>query len=147
MQSSFKDVASMVEQKDKGRNQRRWKRFTLKNGALAVVQKPSLLKLGKPTYVKLGPIKDIGMKGLAVQYVENKNLLHKVTQLSIMVPGEGMMVENIPFKTVRDYEVAELPNAKKIRNLCVAFNQLLPVQKVQLERFIDEYATELNSEN
>ena len=110
-----------------------------------MVSKPSLLKMGKPAYVKLGPIKDIGMKGLAVQYVESKNLLRKVTQLSIMVPGEGMMVENIPFKTVRDFEVAELPNQKKIRNLCVAFNQLLPMQKVQLERFIDEYASEIDA--
>ncbi|MDY6824859.1 MAG: hypothetical protein SWH68_13840 [Thermodesulfobacteriota bacterium] len=133
----------MGEEKENRTNQRRWKRFTLKNGALAMVSKPSLLKMGKPAYVKLGPIKDIGMKGLAVQYLESKNLLRKVTHLSIMVPGDGMVVENIPFTTVRDFEVAELPNTKKIRNLCVTFNQLLPVQKVQLERFIDEYANEL----
>ncbi|MDY6905902.1 MAG: hypothetical protein SWH61_14595 [Thermodesulfobacteriota bacterium] len=135
----------MGQEKSKRENQRQWKRFTLKNGAVAMVQKPSLLKFGKSSYVKLGPIKDIGMKGLAVQYVESKNLLRKVKELSIMVPGEGMVVENIPFKTVRDFEVAELPNSKKIRNLCVAFSQLRPVQKVQLERFIDEHADEINS--
>jgi len=124
-------------------NKRMWKRFTLKDGALALAVKPSLLRFGKPVHVKLGPIKDIGMKGLAVQYVEKKNLLKNVHELSIMVPGEGIKVERIPFQVVMDFEVGQLSSNKKIRTLCVCFKQLKPMQKVKLERFIEDYALEM----
>lgn len=127
----------MLAKKENKRNQRRWKRFTVANGAVVIVSRPSFLKLGKPVQVKLGPIKDIGMKGLAVQYVESKKNLDGIKTLSIMVPGKGMVVEDISFKTVADFEVAQLPNNKAIRTLCVSFDKLLPMQKIKLERFLD----------
>ncbi|MFZ5563212.1 MAG: hypothetical protein ACOZBW_04115 [Thermodesulfobacteriota bacterium] len=133
----------MAKKPERTENKRRWKRFALRDGALALAVKPSFLRLGKPVHVKLGPIKDIGMKGLAVQYVEKKNLLNNVKELSIMIPGEGIKVERIPFETVMDFEVGQLSGSKRIRTLCVSFNQMNPMQKLQLERFIDEYAIDL----
>ena len=133
----------MAKKSERTENKRRWKRFALKDGALALAVKPSFWRLGRPVHVKLGPIKDIGMKGLAVQYVEKKNLLSNVKELSIMVPGHGIKVERIPFQTVMDFEVGHLSGAKRIRTLCVSFNQLNPIQKLALERFIDEYAVDL----
>lgn len=133
----------MAKKPERTENKRRWKRFALKDGALALALKPSFLRLGKPVHVKLGPIKDIGMKGLAVQYVEKKNILHNVKELSIMVPGQGIKVERLSFETVMDFEVGQLSGSKKIRTLCVSFNQMNPMQKLQLERFIDEYAVDL----
>jgi len=125
---------------ESGRNKRRWKRFQVPNGAVVTISRPSLLKLGKSVQVTLGPIKDIGMKGLAVQYVETKKLLDNVKSMSIMVPGKGVVVENLRFRTVADFEVAHLSNSKSIRTLCVSFDKLMPMQKVKLERFIDDCA-------
>jgi len=123
--------------------QRSWKRYVVKGGAMVMIAKPSLLKLGKPVVVKLGPVKDIGMRGLAVQYVDQKNLLRNVKALSIAMPDGRVVVDGIQFETVKDFEVAELPDARKIRTLCVHFTGLLPMQKVRLERFIEDYASEL----
>ncbi len=124
-------------------NKRQWKRYTVKHGAMALAVKPPSLLKKKPVHVRLGPIKDIGMKGLAVQYVDSKNILKKVDKLCIMVPGKGVIVENIPFSVVKDFNVAELPDCKKIKTLCVAFQNMSPVQKVQLENFINEYGDQL----
>jgi hypothetical protein len=108
-----------------------------------MIYKPSLLKLGKPALVKLGPIKDIGMKGLAVQYMDQKNLLRNVEELAIALPDGTIAVDKLKFTPVMDFEVAQLPNTRSIRTLCVSFPGLLPLQKIQLERFIDEHGLEM----
>lgn len=126
-----------------GSSKRRWKRYELNCGAIVMIPRSSRLKLGKPAMVKLGPIKDIGMRGLAVQYVDQKNILRNVHELSIALPDGRIVVDRIQFRPVTDFEVAMLPDARKIRTLCVYFNHLLPLQKIQLERFIDEYASEV----
>ena len=128
----------------KSRERRRWKRF-LVDGAYVMVSRPSLLGIRKPSYITLGPIKNIGMKGLAMHYVEKNNkILKKVDTLSIMFPGEGIIVDKIPFKIVQDFEIADLPGLNgKVRNLCVAFKKVLPMQKAQLERFISQHGNEL----
>lgn len=126
---------------------RRWKRFGV-HGAFVMVPKPSLMRLGKPVFVKLGPIKNIGMKGLAMHYVEkNEKLLRRATSLSIAFPGDGIIVDRIPFTVVNDFEVTRLPGVSKtsenVRHLCVYFQRLLPMQKVQLEHFINEYGADI----
>jgi hypothetical protein len=127
------------------RGKRLWKRYALKCGAVVMIYRPSLFKLGKPVMVKLGPIKDISMRGLAVQYVDHKNLLRDVEELSIALPDGRVVVEKLRFRPVVDFEVVELPKTGKIRNLCVNFTNILPMQKIQLERFINEYACEINT--
>jgi hypothetical protein len=128
----------------KTRERRRWKRF-LVDGAYVLVSKPSLFGFGKSSYLTLGPIKNIGMKGLAMHYVEKNNkILRKVDTLSIMFPGEGIIVDKIPFQIVQDFEIADLPGLNgKVRNLCIAFKKVLPMQKAQLERFISQHGNEL----
>lgn len=133
----------MARKSDSGASKRRWKRYQVKNGAFVMIYKPSLLKLGKPAPVKLGPIKDIGMKGLAVQYMDQKNLLRNVEELAIALPDGTIAVDKLKFTPVTDFEVAQMPNARSIRTLCVSFSGLLPLQKIQLERFIDEYGLEM----
>ncbi len=126
------------------RERRRWKRF-LVDGAYVLVMKPSLLGIRKPAYITLGPIKNIGMRGLAMHYVEKNNkILSKVDVLSIMFPGEGIIVDKIPFHIVQDFEIPDIPGLDgRIRNLCVAFKKILPMQKAQLERFISQHGNEL----
>jgi len=143
MQSKEEPGEIIVDGK-KTRERRRWKRF-LVDGAYVLVTKPSFFGIRKPAYITLGPIKNIGMKGLAMHYVEKNNkILKKVDTLSIMFPGEGIIVDKIPFKIVQDFEIADLPGLNgKVRNLCVAFKKVLPMQKAQLERFISHHGNEL----
>ncbi len=102
------------------------------------------VRLGKYGKVKLGPIKDIGMKGLAVQYVSDREVEDKSHLLSVMMPEEEDAVEDIKYTKVKDFEVARLPNSSKsIRTLCVCFKKLLPIQKARLEYFIEQYGVEL----
>ncbi|MFZ5563035.1 MAG: hypothetical protein ACOZBW_03230 [Thermodesulfobacteriota bacterium] len=133
-----------IQQTDpQGRNRRRWKRFTVE-GAVVMVPQTSLWGLGKTSYVTLGPIKNIGMKGLAVHYSgKGEKLLAKADTLSVMFPGEGIIVDKIPFRVVSNFKIADLPGDKEVRSLCVAFDRLLPMQKLQMELFIDAYGNEL----
>ena len=126
------------------RERRRWKRF-LVDGAYVLVTKPSLLGIRRPAYITLGPVKNIGMRGLAMHYVEKNNkILKKVDTLSIMFPGEGIIVDKIPFQIVQDFEIPDIPGLNgRVRNLCVAFKKVLPMQKAQLERFISQHGNEL----
>ncbi|ABW65964.1 hypothetical protein [Desulfosudis oleivorans] len=126
-----------------GRDRRRWKRFTIE-GAIVMIPQTAFWRMGKTSYIKLGPVKNISMKGLAIHYVEkNQKLLGKAATLSIMFPGEGIIVDKIPFRIVGNVKVADLPDDKEVRNLCVAFERLLPMQKMQMEMFIDTYGNEL----
>lgn len=108
-----------------------------------MIYRPSLFKLGKPARVKLGPIKDIGMRGLAVQYIDRKNILRDVEELAIALADGSVVVDKIKFRVVMDFEVADLPKTGAIHTLCVHFTNLVPAQKVRLERFIDENASEI----
>ena len=143
MQSNENNGEIIVDGR-KQRERRRWKRF-LVDGAYVLVTKPSLLGIRKPAYITLGPVKNIGMRGLAMHYVEKNNrILKKVETLSIMFPGEGIIVDKIPFQIVQDFEIPDIPGLNgRVRNLCVAFKKVLPMQKAQLERFISQHGNEL----
>ncbi|MFO8048882.1 MAG: hypothetical protein R6U29_07610 [Desulfosudaceae bacterium] len=124
-------------------NRRRWKRFTV-DGAFVVTTRPSFFKIGRPVHTRLGPIKDIGMGGLAVQYMEKKMPDKKISGLAVMMPSEGIMVDPIPFEAVNNFEVTTLPHSnKKVWTLCVSFKKLMPRQKTQLEKFIADYGFEV----
>lgn len=141
---STEDTEAMLTDGQSRRERRRWKRF-LVDGAYVLVTKPSFFGIRKSAYITLGPIKNIGMKGLAMHYVEKNNkILRKVDTLSIMFPGEGIIVDKIPFRIVQDFELPDIPGLNdKVRNLCVAFKKVLPMQKAQLERFISQHGNEL----
>ena len=124
-------------------NRRRWKRYTVE-GAFVVTTRPSFWKLGKPVHTRVGPVKDIGMGGLAVQYVEKKIEPKKMNRVSVMLPSEGVLVDPIPFEPVNHFEVTTLPHTrKKVWTLCICFKKLMPEQKLQLERFIADYGFEV----
>jgi hypothetical protein len=125
---------------------RNWKRFAI-DGAVVMIGKPPVISFLKPTNIMLGPVKDIGMKGLAVHYVEKRgeSIYRKAPYLSIVLPGDRVVVDRVPFKVVTTFKVADLPDDKEVWNLCVQFQKLLPQQRIQIEAFIDEYGEELRS--
>ncbi len=122
---------------------RLWKRYALKQGAFVMIYRSSKMKLGKPVMVKLGPIKDISMRGLAVQYVDHKNILRDIDEIAIALSDGTVVLDKIKFRPIRDFEVGRMPRLGTIRTLCINFHNLLPAQKVHLERFIDEHACEM----
>lgn len=104
-----------------------------------MLHKPRLIDIGKPRLVELGPVIDISLGGLAVQYIENKKRILDTDVLSVTIPGAGIKLEKIPFEVISDTITAELPDARKIRTRCVKFGKLSPYQAFQLESFIKNY--------
>ena len=104
-----------------------------------MLKKHRLIDIGKPSFVELGPIVDISMGGLAIQYVENKNRTVESDELAIALPSDGIKVEPIPFRIISDVEVATMPGGKTIRNRCVEFGKLSDYQSYQLKTFIQNH--------
>jgi len=125
---------------------RKWKRFKVKSGGLVLVQKTRWIEIGKPKLVTLGPVVNISMGGLSVQYIENKRREVDSEVLAISQPPEGVRVEPIRFRTVSDLEVTRMPDGKKIRTRHVAFGKLTDYQSFQLESFIRSHTSDLDTD-
>ena len=128
-------------EKKKAPGRRKWKRFRTKGGALVLVKKTRIIEVGKPALVELGPVIDISMGGLSVQYIANKQRTADSDALALAVPPETVRVEPIPYELVKDVEVARLPDGKSIRTRCVKFGKLSDYQTFQLQTFIREHTT------
>ena len=123
---------------------RKWKRFKVVGGAIVLIKKTRFIEVGKPRLVELGPIIDISMGGIAVQYVEKKQRTIESDELAIALLPKEIKVEPIPFKIVSDIAVAQLPDGKTIRNRCMEFGKLTDYQSFQLESFIQQYTTAID---
>ncbi|RJP81945.1 MAG: hypothetical protein C4522_04275 [Desulfobacteraceae bacterium] len=130
-----------MNQKIKPAHRRKWKRFTIQSGALVILQKPRLMGILGQAKIKFGPIVNISMGGLAVQYIENKNRMKNYTELSIATPAKKQILDRISFEVIADFPVAALPDGKKIRNRCVKFHQMTSYHTFQLDDFIREFST------
>jgi hypothetical protein len=119
---------------------RKWKRFKIRGSAIVMIHKPRFIEFGKPTLIELGPLIDISLGGLAVQYVETKKRLVDSAELSISFPNKGVSLGQMPFKIVSNSTIATLPDSKKIINRCVEFEKLTPYQSFQLESFINKFS-------
>ena len=117
----------------------KWKRYKLKGGAIVLIPKPRLLDIGKPKLIELGPVIDISMGGLAVQYIESKQRKLDTETISISIPSLGFALEDLQCRVVLEKVVASLPNGKQIYNRCVEFVKLTSVQNLQLESFIRKH--------
>jgi hypothetical protein len=120
---------------------RKWKRFETVSGAVVILNKPQLKGLLGIKRVELGPIVNISMGGLAVQYVENKHRSAEYSELSIYFPSEGIVLDRVPFETISDFEITQMPDDKVIRKRCVKFGTLTTYQAFQLEEFIKKNGT------
>lgn len=125
---------------------RKWMRHRIRAQATVLIKKTRLIEFGKPRLIELGPLLDISMGGLAVQYIENKERATESDILAIAVADEGIKVEPLPFHVKLDVELAVLPDGKKIKKRCVEFGKLTTYQKYQLEAFIKAYSMTNNSD-
>lgn len=120
---------------------RKWKRFKVRTGALVKLHKQRLFEIGPPKLIDFGPIIDISMGGLSVQYVESdKRNGFDSERLTVILPAEGIKLDGMNFRIVSDFIVAKLPGGKKVRNRCVEFVNVDAHQHIQLESFIKHYA-------
>jgi hypothetical protein len=118
---------------------RKWKRFKIKGGAIVLLHKSRFLDVGKPKLIELGPVIDISMGGLAVQYVENKSRRHDTDVISVAIPSIGVTLPDLQCKVILEKVITELPNGKQIYNRCVEFVNLTKIQNLQLESFIRKH--------
>ena len=118
---------------------RKWKRFETIIGAVVLLNKPYLMGLGGIKRIEMGPVVNISMGGLAVQYIGNKKRAAKYSELSIYIPAEGIVLDKVPFETISDFEMIRMPDEKVIRKRCVEFGTLTTYQTFQLEEFIKKH--------
>lgn len=111
-----------------------------------LLHKERMIGIGGPKLVELGPIMDISLGGLAVQYMENKKRAVDATQLSISIPSEGIALSGLAFRVVSDKALAQLPDGQLIRKRCVQFVNLKPHQRFQLESFINHFSISLKED-
>ena len=117
---------------------RKWKRYESRWVMTVAYKKSGFLNFGKTGYVKLGPVIDISMNGLAVQYIGEKKRNDKSSALYILGPDEEVLLESIPYKVISEDQSVELPDSKKIWNRTVQFGSLTPVHKFQLKQLIEK---------
>jgi hypothetical protein len=97
-----------------------------------------------PNSHKLGQIIDISMGGLSFKYsddrAENKNLSEK----SFFLSSTGYYVDDLPFKTISDYEVTDEPSfsSMKVRQKHVQFSDLNCKQLFDLDYYLRNNVSE-----
>jgi hypothetical protein len=119
---------------------RKWKRFKVMGGSLVLLSKPRFMNIGKPRLIKMGPIIDISLGGISLQYVDSNKIPKECYELSISVPPDKIVLKDVPFEILSDVEIAELSDFRKIRNRSVRFGKLSSYQRFQLQSFIDKYS-------
>jgi hypothetical protein len=122
-------------------NRRKWKRFKSKPPLVLSVQKADggLLGVIKSKVARWGPIEDLSMGGLCVQYIAKRIELRDYDELSLQVGLDGRKVTGIAYKISYDLKVQELPSGIVIRKAGLRFENLNQGKKTELERFIDDY--------
>ncbi|MCK5783461.1 MAG: PilZ domain-containing protein [Desulfobacterales bacterium] len=120
-----------------GEERRQHRRYKIDAGAIVAFKKKHLFNFGKQRLVKLGPITDISMGGVAVQYIESKIQHTEYNELTILNSAGNIEFDKVPFKIVRDEIVAELPNSKRIKKRGMRFGKLSNYQVARLQYFIN----------
>ncbi|MFZ5570064.1 MAG: hypothetical protein ACOZF0_06650 [Thermodesulfobacteriota bacterium] len=103
---------------------RQHRRIPVRAGLYAAVKKPRFLNLAKPQLVKLGPLIDISMGGLAIHYIENNHRALDHSTLDLVTARGEIALEDFSVRMIFDRKVAELPGKKWIRKRALAFEGL-----------------------
>jgi len=92
----------------------------------------------RPDYEKVGQIIDISMEGLAFSYLPTKKRSNRPSELDIFLSGDNFRLEKVPFETVSDFVLNEVPFSG-IRRCSVRFRDLTDSQRSQLDYFIQNH--------
>ena len=125
--------------------QRKQKRFNLKEGIIVEFYKPRLFSLGNPRIFKYAPVTDISEGGLGFVYTERQMWLLDLNELTISDKINDIKIDKIPFKILRDYQISKLPNAKYLRKCGIKFGVLTSDQKSSLYSLIHSHTISNNT--
>ena len=119
----------------KDHENRKLERYGVRDGAMAVI--------GKNANV-LGQIIDISLGGLSFRYMDNGMIEEEDDLLTILSTDQRFYLVNIPFHTVSDFALINMPTFSSIimRRRCVRFKDLDDEQARRLDEFIRKYASE-----
>lgn len=121
-----------MKKDDKADEQRKHKRFDVKDGAYSV--------LGyKPTV--MGQIINMSMDGLAVIYKGKR--LKESSEVDLFISDAGFYLDQIPVKTISDHKLSgKFPfSSKTIWQRSMQFGELTEEQKAQMEHFLQYYTS------
>jgi len=112
---------------------RKHERFTVKDLAIAVPNKPAS---------QVGRIVNISKGGMAVRYLDQSDWLENAEAVDILVNSNFFMT-NIPIENVNDFKVENQVSFSIIdeRQCCLQFGALSPEQELRLDDFILKYTT------
>jgi hypothetical protein len=110
-------------------DRRRKNRYRVRQGAFAALANDSQ---------RVGQIKDISLVGLSFRYIDSREKTGYRGVLKILLAGEGLFMDNLPFKPVRDVAIENSSafSSVKMRQMHVAFGELSPRQLSLLDEFI-----------
>ena len=121
-----------MEKNEKADEQRKHKRFDVKDGAYSV--------LGyQPTV--MGRIINISMDGLAVTYKGKR--LEESSEVDLFISDAGFYIDQVPVKTISDHKLEGkfLFSSKSVWQRSLQFGDLTDDQKSQLKEFLQLYTS------
>ncbi len=121
-----------MEKNEKIDEQRKHKRFDVKDGAYSVLSY-------RPTV--MGQIVNISMDGLAVTYKGKR--LKESNEVDLFISDAGFYIDQIPIKTISDHKLAGklFSSSKTIWQRSLQFGDLTNDQKSQLKQFLQHYTS------
>jgi hypothetical protein len=92
--------------------------------------------------IKFGRINNISMGGLSFRYIDGEERSLQPLVLDILVADCGFYLENLTFKNIADFEIADDPaiNSFKMRLNQVQFESLEPAAIMKLKYFVENYS-------
>jgi hypothetical protein len=118
---------------------RQYNRYKIKGSAIAVFGRPRLFMRRRYRHVKIGPIVNIGMGGICIEYLSKEKLDPRFREMFIMMPGYNFQADNIPFNIVSEYVFKNTDTRKDITRLNTQFCTLSQHHIFNLKRFISKY--------
>jgi hypothetical protein len=116
--------------------QRKHARFHGIDGALAAFSMPE-----NRGFTKLGEIIDISESGLSLRYVSGDEQVTTLPHIDIFgYRGPHIHISGIPCRVVYEHEIDSLDESAATKRCGIQFKDLTPIQRFQLEHFIQNYA-------
>lgn len=96
-------------------------------------------RLGIRKPVPVGPVNEISRNGLSIEYQPEPPHDRRFHHLSILIPGQGIMVYQIPFQTVSDIVLTPEGRRPAICRRGVRFTDVSEQHARQLDEFLRAY--------
>jgi hypothetical protein len=110
---------------------RKNKRFQVHSGAFVIL---------RPSDTCVGRIIDIGIDGLAFEYVDGEKPPGRPDELEIFVSNSVFRLKNLPCQSIYDLTIYESPLSSLNKKRCgVQFGKLTSRQKAKLSYFIEHH--------